>query len=83
MVDSIIRFSIRNKLIVVLFSLAIIGVGLFSLSQIPLGAVPDITNNQVQVITVSRNLATQDVEQFITYRPWRNLPVYPGCEAGL
>ena len=30
-------------------------------------AVPDVTNNQVQVITTSRNLSTQDVEQFITY----------------
>ncbi|WP_339785589.1 CusA/CzcA family heavy metal efflux RND transporter [uncultured Imperialibacter sp.] len=78
MVDSIIRFSIRNKLIVVLFSLAIIGVGLFSLSQIPLGAVPDITNNQVQVITVSRNLATQDVEQFITYPVELEMANLPG-----
>jgi heavy metal efflux system protein len=80
MVDSIIRFSIHNKLIVVLFSLAIIGVGLFSLSQIPLGAVPDITNNQVQVITVSRNLATQDVEQFITYPVELEMANLPGVQ---
>ncbi|MEQ8535671.1 MAG: efflux RND transporter permease subunit, partial [Imperialibacter sp.] len=80
MVNSIIRFSIRNKLIVVLFSLAIIGVGLFSLSQIPLGAVPDITNNQVQVITVSRNLATQDVEQFITYPVELEMANLPGVQ---
>jgi cobalt-zinc-cadmium resistance protein CzcA len=37
------------------------------MTQIPIGAVPDVTNNQVQVITTSRNLATEDVEQFITY----------------
>jgi len=35
--------------------------------NIPIGAVPDITNNQVQVITTSRNLSTQDVEKFLTY----------------
>ncbi len=80
MVDSIIRFSIHNKLIVVLFSLAIVGIGLFSLSQIPLGAVPDVTNNQVQVITVSRNLATQDVEQFITYPVELEMANLPGVQ---
>ena len=80
MVDSIIRFSIHNKLIVVLFSLAIVGIGLFSLSRIPLGAVPDITNNQVQVLTVSRNLATLDVEQFITYPVELEMANLPGVE---
>ncbi len=40
---------------------------MYSLSQIPIGAVPDVTNNQVQVITTSQNLSTQDIEQFITY----------------
>lgn len=80
MIDSIIRFSIRNKLIVVLFALTIIGVGLYSLSQIPLGAVPDVTNNQVQVLTVSRNLATQDVEQFITYPVELEMANLPGVQ---
>ncbi len=64
---NLIEFSVRNKLIFILFTLTIIAFGLYSLFQIPLGTVPDITNNQVQVITTSRNLATQDVEQFITY----------------
>jgi cobalt-zinc-cadmium resistance protein CzcA len=67
MIDYIIKFSVRNKLIVFLFVLSLIVVGLYSITQIPIGAVPDVTNNQVQVITTSRNLSTQDVEQFITY----------------
>ena len=66
MLEKIVSFSIRNKLIVGLFSLFIVAAGIYSLINIPIGAVPDITNNQVQVITTSRNLATQDVEQFIT-----------------
>ncbi len=78
MIGSIIRFSVHHKLIVLLFALAIAGSGLYSLSQIPLGAVPDITNNQVQVITVSRNLATQDVEQFITYPVELEMANLPG-----
>ena len=67
MLERIIRYSISNKLIVLLFSLGIAGFGLYSLSEISIGAVPDITNNQVQIITTSRNLATEDVEKFLTY----------------
>ena len=67
MLEKIIKYSINNKLIILLFSAGIIGFGLFSLSKIPIGAVPDITNNQVQIITTSRDLATEDVEKFLTY----------------
>ncbi|WP_027127430.1 CusA/CzcA family heavy metal efflux RND transporter [Gelidibacter mesophilus] len=67
MLEHIIKFSLRNKLIILLFMGFVIGFGIYSLTRIPIGAVPDITNNQVQVITTSRNLSTQDVEQFITY----------------
>ncbi|HRW61950.1 MAG TPA: efflux RND transporter permease subunit, partial [Bacteroidales bacterium] len=62
MINQIIHFSIKNKLIVVLFTLTIAAFGLYAVFKIPVGAVPDITNNQVQVITVSTNLSTQDVE---------------------
>lgn len=67
MLDRIIQYSIHHKLIVLLFSLGIVVLGLFALSQLPIGAVPDVTNNQVQIITTSRNLATEDVEKFLTY----------------
>lgn len=67
MINTIISFSINNKFIVGLLTLALIGVGIYSMSTVNLGSVPDITNNQVQVITVSPNLATEDIEQFVTY----------------
>lgn len=67
MLEKIIAFSLKNKLIVLLFTAIVLGFGLFSVFQISIGAVPDVTNNQVQVITTSRNLSTQDIEQFITY----------------
>lgn len=67
MLDKIIHFSIYNKFIIGLFMLALIGVGSYSLSTLPIDALPDITNNQVQIITNSPTLATQEVEQFITY----------------
>ncbi|WP_405575155.1 CusA/CzcA family heavy metal efflux RND transporter [Winogradskyella sp. Asnod2-B02-A] len=80
MLEHIIKFSLKNKLIIFLFTTFIIGFGIFSLTQIPIGAVPDITNNQVQVITTSRNLSTQDVEQFITYPVELEMANLPGVE---
>ena len=67
MLDKIIHFSIYNKFIIGLFMLALIAVGGYSLNNLPIDALPDITNNQVQIITTSPTLATQEVEQFITY----------------
>jgi cobalt-zinc-cadmium resistance protein CzcA len=67
MINSIISFSIRNKLVVGLFVLGLIFWGGYSLSKLPIDALPDITSNQVQVITQSPALATSEVEKFITY----------------
>ncbi|GAB3911256.1 CusA/CzcA family heavy metal efflux RND transporter [Larkinella knui] len=67
MLDSIIRFSIYNKLIIGLLTLALVIWGGYSLSRLPIDAVPDITNNQVQVITRSPALAAQEVERLITF----------------
>ncbi|MGI6073266.1 MAG: CusA/CzcA family heavy metal efflux RND transporter [Fermentimonas sp.] len=66
MLDKIIAFSLRNKLMVILFTLTVVGFGIYAIINIPVGAVPDITNNQVQVITTSTNLSTQEIEQYIT-----------------
>lgn len=80
MLEKIIKFSLKNKLIIFLFIASVVGFGIYSLTQIPIGAVPDITNNQVQVITTSRNLSTQDVEQFITYPIELEMANLPGVE---
>ncbi|WP_448529384.1 CusA/CzcA family heavy metal efflux RND transporter [Raineya sp.] len=66
MLDAIIGFSIRNKIIVGVFVVALVIWGGFSATQIPIDAVPDITNNQVQVITSAPQFSAQEVEQFIT-----------------
>ena len=78
MLSSIIQFSLRNKFAVVLLTLVIVAGGVFSLWNIPIGAVPDITNNQVQVITTSRNLSTPDMERFITYPVELEMANLPG-----
>lgn len=67
MINSLISYSIRNKFIIGLMMVALIGAGIWAMSTVNLGSVPDITNNQVQVITVSQNLSTEDIEQFVTY----------------
>ena len=67
MINAIISWSTRNKLVVLVMTAGMIAWGLYSLTRVSIGAVPDVTNNQVQVITTSRNLSTQDIEQFITY----------------
>ena len=80
MLEKIIQYSIHHKLIVLLFTAGIIGFGFYSLSNIPIGAVPDVTNNQVQVITTSRNLATEDVEKFLTYPVELEMANLPGVK---
>lgn len=66
MIDSLIRFSINQKLIIGLFVLSLIAWGGISLTQLTVDALPDITSNQVQVITQSPALPATEVEKFIT-----------------
>lgn len=80
MLEQIIYYSIHNKLVIILFTIGIIGFGIYALQNIPIGAVPDVTNNQVQVITTTRNLSTQDVEQFITYPVELEMANLPGVK---
>jgi len=80
MLSKIIEFSLKSKFLILLFIIAIIGFGLYSLNNISIGAVPDITNNQVQVITTSRNLSTSDIEQFITYPVELEMANLPGVK---
>lgn len=67
MLNKIIEFSIKNKLIVGLFIIALIGYGIFQFTKLPIDAVPDITDNQVQVITSVPSLGATDIERLITF----------------
>lgn len=66
MFDAILRFSIKKKLFVGLTTLFLLIGGIYSMLTLPIDAVPDITNNQVQIVTISPTLAPQEVEQLIT-----------------
>jgi len=80
MLNKIIQFSIKNKLIIGILTLALIGWGTWSASKLPVDALPDVTNNQVQIITTAPTLAAQEVEQFITYPVERALSNIQGIE---
>jgi cobalt-zinc-cadmium resistance protein CzcA len=67
MLNKIIDFSIRNKLIIGLFVIALIGYGTYEVTKLPIDAVPDITNNQVQVITVAPSFGATDIERLVTF----------------
>ncbi|HRP33397.1 MAG TPA: efflux RND transporter permease subunit, partial [Agriterribacter sp.] len=67
MLNAIISFSVRNKLIVGLLTLALVIWGSIDLKNLPIDALPDITSNQVQIITTSPSLAAPEVERLITF----------------
>lgn len=78
MLNRIINFSVNNKLIIGLLTLFLVAYGSYQLTKLPIDAVPDITNNQVQVITVSPSLGAPDVERLITFPLEQALSNIPG-----
>ncbi|SEK19620.1 CusA/CzcA family heavy metal efflux RND transporter [Parapedobacter koreensis] len=75
MLNKIIGFSIQNKLIIGLFTIALILWGGYEATRLPIDALPDITDNQVQVLTVSPSLGAPDVERLITF------PIEQACSS--
>lgn len=67
MLNKLIQFSITHKLVVGVFTLALVIWGIYSLKQLPIDAVPDITNNQVQIITTAPSSGAQDIERYVTF----------------
>src|SRR5574343_1742956 len=67
MLNAIISFSVRQKLIIALFTFSIVLWGIYEATRLPIDAVPDITDNQAQIITISPALGAPDVERLITF----------------
>jgi cobalt-zinc-cadmium resistance protein CzcA len=67
MLNKIISFSVKNKLVIGLFIIALTAWGSYEVTRLPIDAVPDITDNQVQVLTVSPSLGAPDIERLITF----------------
>jgi len=67
MLNSIISFSIKNKLFIGLMVLGLIIYGVYQATILPIDAVPDITNNQVQIITIAPSFGATDIERLVTF----------------
>lgn len=80
MLNSIFEFSLKNRFLIIVFTLLVIGIGIYSLKQLPIDAVPDVTPNQVQILTNSPGLGPAEVERFITFPVETAMSGLPGIE---
>ncbi|MES2558635.1 MAG: CusA/CzcA family heavy metal efflux RND transporter [Bacteroidota bacterium] len=80
MLNRIIRFSITNKLVVGMFMIALLVWGAYSLTQLPIDAVPDITNNQVQILTAAPSQSALDIERQVTFPVEQAVATIPEIE---
>ncbi|TAJ10760.1 MAG: CusA/CzcA family heavy metal efflux RND transporter [Planctomycetota bacterium] len=80
MLESLLRFSIKNRWLIVVLTAVVAVVGLFQLRRLPIDAVPDITNNQVQVNAVAPSLSPFEVEKQVTFPMENALAGIPGLE---
>ena len=80
MIKRILAFSVHQRWLVVLLTFAASALGMWSLSRLPIDAVPDITNNQVQINTVAPSLSPYDVEKQVTFPIETALAGIPGLE---
>ncbi len=80
MLDRIIHYSIKNKLVIGLFTFALVVWGAYSMTQLPIDAVPDITNNQVQIITAAPSQSALDIERLVTFPIEQTMATIPGIQ---
>ena len=80
MLESLLHFSIRNRWLVVALTALVAAFGLVELQRLPIDAVPDITNNQVQVNALAPSLAPSEVEKQVTFPLENALAGIPGLE---
>ncbi len=81
MLESLLHFSIKNRWAIVVLTAVVASVGLFQLQRLPIDAVPDITNNQVQVNAVAPSLSPYEVEKQVTFPMENALAGIPGLES--
>lgn len=80
MIERILRFSIHYPLAIILFTLVIAGVGVYSFTRLPIDAVPDITNNQIQINTALPGFSPVQMEKQVTYVIETALAGIPGLQ---
>jgi cobalt-zinc-cadmium resistance protein CzcA len=81
MIDRILAFSIRQRYAVIALTLLVIVIGAFNLQRLPIDAVPDVTNKQVQINTVLPSLTPVEIEKRVTYPIETALMGIPGLQS--
>ena len=81
MLESILHFSIKNRWLVLLLTVMVGALGVYSLKRLPIDAVPDITNNQVQINAVAPSLSPIEVEKQVTFTIENALAGIPGLQS--
>ena len=81
MIARILSLSVRARYIVVFLTLLVAAFGVFNLIRLPIDAVPDITNKQVQVNTVAPALGPLDMERLVTFPVETAMAGIPGLES--
>ncbi len=81
MIEKILKFSVQHRYFVVLITAITAAYGLFALSRLPIDAVPDITNNQVQINTLAPGLSPYEIEKQVTFPIENTLAGIPGLES--
>ncbi|MEK6703913.1 MAG: CusA/CzcA family heavy metal efflux RND transporter [Planctomycetota bacterium] len=80
MLEAILHFSVKNRWFVVIITALVAAIGAYSLKRLPIDAVPDITNNQVQINAVAPSLSPFEVEQQVTFTMENALAGIPGLQ---
>ncbi len=80
MIDHIIDFSMRNRLLVLVLGVLVMVAGWFSYVRLPVDAFPDVSPNLVQVFTITEGLAPEEVEKFVTFPIEVSMNGLPGIE---
>src|SRR5260370_30580858 len=78
MISRILEFALRQRALVILATVLLLGVGLWSALRLPIDAVPDITNVQVQVNTSVPALAPEEIEKLVTFPIENEMAGIPG-----
>src|SRR5215213_11135810 len=81
MLERVLHFSVQNGWLFVLLTVGVAAAGLFSLRRLPIDAVPDITNNQVQINTVAPALSTEEIEKQVVFPIETALAGIPGLQS--
>ena len=67
MIDRLITFAVEQRLLIVLLMVGLVGWGIYSIREVPIDAFPDVTNNQVQIMTKASGMSPIEVEKLVTY----------------